>query len=502
MKIIRFVFCLVCIGIGGALFGQTRSPYFDQAAQVVPPLNYDSSQRYPAIVFLPYTTGTSEAQARSFGIPPGAQEEFVVILPAGRFTRDDYLPNFMQFVEWYEERLLQDLAAAFSQVSIDPGRVYLAGYSLGGDLGWALSVRNPDRFAGAVMSGTRASYPITEASRRTLRSTGYRGAFLIGDQEDINRSTGIERAHGQLDSEGIETMFRTYRGGHRLPPRELLLDSVSFVTRESAPAAWATAAKSDTTSGSWLSGSGASGSAAGSVGDVARTALLRTPSSHFGLMYEPGFEITGSGFQISPYQAVQLRAESLFDDIYLRGLTGLESRRTSEGDRLHALTQEVAIAYGRDHLWGAGFSWDWYRWFAEGDALRQYTVSAFWIHQRSMVNIPASVLEARFSFPRAFNPFVVRHVFNAELRYHLHVTDYIKVHAGLGSNTEQNRPYSEASEISTGLDHVLFFQVGAGFRFPGPFRWSVLHHGRLVSPVDSNTSESSASWRFGIEYLF
>ena len=131
MRVIRSVFCCIFIGLGLSAVGQARSPYFDQVARIVPPHNYDSSRRYPAIVFLPYTTGTSEAQARSFGIPPGEQEEFVVILPAGRFNRDDYLPNFMQFVEWYEERLMKDLNAALSQVSIDPGRIYLAGYSLG-----------------------------------------------------------------------------------------------------------------------------------------------------------------------------------------------------------------------------------------------------------------------------------------------------------------------------------------------------------------------------------
>ncbi|AFG38605.1 putative esterase [Spirochaeta africana] len=487
------------------VFGQARSRYFDQPAQIVPPRDYDSSRRYPAIVFLPYTTGTAAAQARSFGIPPGEQDQFVVILPAGRFTRDDYLPNFIQFVEWFEERLLQDLDTAKQNISIDPDRVYLAGYSLGGDLGWALTARNPQRFAGAVMAGTRASYPMTEGSRRNLSANGYRGAFLIGDREDTNRSLGIERAHALLDDEGIETMFRTYRGGHQIPPRELLQESVAFVTTASVAADWTGGPGDTRRSSAPAAGSGVNWERALDI------VALRTPTQHFGLRWEPGFEIGAAGFQRSPWHAGSLRAEGLFDDIYLRGVTSVESRRTSGQFRQTAIRQEAALAYGRGALWGAGITWDWNRWMSTSnedleelgsDALREFAISGFWIHPRRMRDIPSSVLELRYSVPRTLRPFIPQHVFNAELRYRLHVTDRILLQAAAGSSTEQNRPFTSTDQLDTGLDHVLSWQAGIGARIPGPFRWHLLHHGRWVKPLQGDPLGYDASWRFALEYLF
>ncbi len=506
IRITAFV-CLLCMA--PPLFGQTRSTYFDQPARVVPPADYDPERLYPAIVFLPYTTGTSEAQARSFGISPENQTEFVVILPAGRFNRDDYLPNFMQFVQWYEERLLEDIANAFQHTSIDPNRLYLAGYSLGGDLAWALSVRNPEFFAGAVMAGTRASYPLTDDARRSLTGIGYRGSFLIGNREIPERQNGIERAHASLEGSGIPTLFRTYQGGHQIPPRELLLESIAFVTQNETAAEWVEQEGSRATRG------GEAGSGIGGMDvqwdRILHTAALRTPGQHFGIRYDPGFEIGAEGFRLSPLHAGQLRAEGLFDDVYLRGITSLESRGTSGDYRLKAFRQEVAVAYGRGSLWGAGFSWDWNRWMTTGnadledagtDALHRFGISVFWIHPRRMRGIPASVLELRYFVPHTFKPFIPQEVFNAQVRYHLHVTDRIMLQTTFGSWTEQNMPLADRSGYDSRHDHVMGWNAGAGFRIPGPFRWNISHHGRWVKPAGGNPHDYRGSWRFSVEYLF
>lgn len=503
------------------LFGQTRSPYFDQEAEIVLPQGYDESQRYPAIVFLPYTTGTAEAQARAFGVPPGEQEEFIVILPAGRFQRSDYLPNFLQFVEWYEKRLLQELNRALRTTSVDPGRIYLAGYSLGGDLGWALSARNPDLFAGAVMAGTRASYPLGADARRRLLQRGYRSAFIIGNREIPERANGIERAHAELDNEGIAALFRSYDGAHELPPRSLMLEALAYVTSSERVADWSREVQERAHS-SAAAGSGAQRAAQGSGGAGSETvgarllsglatAVTREPTQNFGIRYQPGFEIAADGFRGSAPHAGQLRAEGLFDDIYLMGRTTLDSRPVSGSYRLNSLRQEVAVAYGRGAMWGGGFGWDWYRWMrstnSDADqsaqaAITQFNLSAFWIHPRRMQGIPASVLQLRYQIPRALDPFIWQNVFNAELRYHLHVTDWIQLQAGLGSRVEQNRPYQAVDQMRTGLDHVLAWQAGIGFRIPGPLRWEVMHAGRRAAPLGGTSQGYSGSWRVAVEYLF
>ena len=120
-------------------------------------------------VVLPPTGLEAARVAQYLGLDPQRQEDFILILPAGRPTRDEYLPDFVTFVEWYEERVLAELDSVLENYSADPERVYLGGYSLGGDLSWALAVRNPERFAGAVVAGSRTSYPVDSATLETLR---------------------------------------------------------------------------------------------------------------------------------------------------------------------------------------------------------------------------------------------------------------------------------------------------------------------------------------------
>ena len=520
MKAFWFGFFLVFVLVlvpPTTLSAQTRSAFFDQPAQIIPPEGYSSRNLYPAIIFLPYTTGTSQDQARAFGIVPGGQQEFFVILPAGRFQSHDYLPNFIQFVEWYEQRLLNDLNTALASYSIDPNRLYLAGYSLGGDLGWALTARNPDLFAGAVMAGTRASYPMTEGSREVLGMTGYRGYFLIGDREHPDRENGIRLAFSQLNSGGVRALLQTYPGGHEVPPQGHLTAGLEFITQAQRTAWTPTSQGRQGTTGSVVSP--ASPSAAirpGSSipwGSMARGVFLRHPSMYFGLRYVPNFDIGAEGFSSPAVHQGQFRAEGLFDDIYLRGLTTLGSLPLSTEYSMNSLTQEIALAYGGRSMWGLGFGWDWTRWFKaaedngeisspEDAPLRRFTASAFWIHPRRMQGVPASVLELKYQIPQTLSPFIAAHVFNGELRYRIHVTDRILLTAGLGSTTVQNAPVGDSSDLSEALDHELYWSAGFGFRAPGPFRWSVNHTGSRVAPVGGEGSGYRGSWSFALEYMF
>jgi predicted esterase len=205
---------VVCILVAaaGSAHAQQRPTFLDEPGKVVLPHGYTSEERYALYVFLPYTGGTSsEFYAKMASHIVG--DEAIVLLPNGRPRSGDYLPDFMSFVRWYEERLLTDIASAANRYSIDRGRIVLVGHSLGGDLGWALSLRNPELFAGAVMAGTRASYPASGGVVRVLSERGFRGAFIVGENENYARATGIERAEATLREAGIETRFRTIPGG-------------------------------------------------------------------------------------------------------------------------------------------------------------------------------------------------------------------------------------------------------------------------------------------------
>ena len=216
------------------LHGQNRSGYFDKPGQIVLPENYDEAREYPLLILLPYTGGTAEEKARAFGFEPGDQEDAVLLLPKGRFNASDYLPDFLSFVDWFEERLYSDISEAVETYSIDPGRIYVGGYSLGGDVSWALSVRNPEDFAGAIIAGSRSSHPVRNDSVETLAASGFRAAFLIGDSDTPNRYNGLNYAHGLLEQGGVETFYREYQGGHELPPQDLSIEALEFISDHEA----------------------------------------------------------------------------------------------------------------------------------------------------------------------------------------------------------------------------------------------------------------------------
>lgn len=205
-------FAVLCVA---PLEGQTqpRAPFLDVPGEIRLPRGYDGDREYPVIVFLPFTGGSAEDFYRRIeGELPSDQA--ILLLPEGRPVREDYLPDFISFVQWYEERLLADLDRLEREHRVRSDAVVMAGFSLGGDVAWALLLRNPERFRGAVMAGTRTSYPPTSPALQALADRDVRAALIIGRDELPARYTGIAGARETLRTAGVEVRFREVSGGH------------------------------------------------------------------------------------------------------------------------------------------------------------------------------------------------------------------------------------------------------------------------------------------------
>lgn len=165
-------------------------------------------------------TNAARAQTRA---------DYVAILPAGSPSTSDYLPGFSRFVGWLETRVLADLARAKSEHSVDDQRIYLAGFSLGGDSSWALLARHPEIFRGAVVMGSRASARPTRTGLALLRSRACRVAFAIGSSDDAARVSGAERAYAAVQAGNVPSQLAHYEGAHSAPDPDTLASLVRFV---------------------------------------------------------------------------------------------------------------------------------------------------------------------------------------------------------------------------------------------------------------------------------
>ncbi|MBN8613166.1 MAG: hypothetical protein J0L92_21420 [Deltaproteobacteria bacterium] len=214
---------LVC-ALGSSTLAQSRPAFFDQPSVIERVGTITEGQRVPLIVLLPPTGG----DARWVTPPPGIGPCVLLITP-GQPARSDYLPAFSRYLDWVEARVMADVERAIAEQPIDPDRIYLAGFSLGGDVGWGLLTRHPERFRGAVVMGSRSSARPRSSAIETMRSRGVRVAFVMGSADDATRRTGAQRAYESLVRSRITTQRFEHAGAHEMPPRELYARALTFV---------------------------------------------------------------------------------------------------------------------------------------------------------------------------------------------------------------------------------------------------------------------------------
>ncbi len=465
MSVLRASVLLFLVA-ASAGFSQSRSPALDSPSTIVLPEDYRTGMEFPVVVFLPYTNGDSEEQARAFGFRPGEHEGAVMVLPPGRFSTQDYLPDFLQFVEWYEERLLEDLRSLEDTYSVDTARVVLAGYSLGGDLAWALSVRNPRLFAGAVIGGSRSSYPVGQAALRELVDNAYRGAFLIGDSDSPQRFDGLNLARSRLEGAGGEVLYREYPGGHVNPPVDIAQEALNFTlggdratitsTIQARTGTRASRAASRT-----LFGTGVSG-----------------PTDRIILHADIPLDVSGrfsTGVGLASENRIRISGETLVSRLWLRGQLGYRALRPValpgvEGGTVHAMYGEASVAFGSAALWGAGVEWNWEQWITGADlsgdgnsrSIRDWPV--LWVHyvnRGSEAYVPRLTVSLGYRLPQAFSGVPVEHYLGFRAQSMYRPFTFLRLGAGAGVDTQQVLPLDGTIEFGELLQVRVFGLLSA-----------------------------------------
>lgn len=188
----------------------------------------------PLMILLPMTRGTAADVVRNWyaeSLPAKARERgLMVLLPSTPGSRANYAGAgaWDATLKRYVGQLDTEVADAVAHHGADPARVVLAGFSMGGDLAWALPQRNPERYSGAIIMGSRASLR-DEVALKRLTERGMRMFFFMGDSEAATRRSGSREARDILKQLGLDYRYAAAPGAHVTAPPWVFDQAIDFV---------------------------------------------------------------------------------------------------------------------------------------------------------------------------------------------------------------------------------------------------------------------------------
>jgi predicted peptidase len=230
----------------GKTVWEAKNEIEDQSI-IVTPADYDPKKKYGVLFTLPYTGGESRYYMRKYLNDWKTKDQLqnfydkfltkaninnpliLVLVPGYGSERDHDVKGFTNAIERYDNRIKKDLEILKKEYSIDDASLYLAGFSLGGDLSWALSHKNPTLFKGAIINGSRCGYP-TVNSIKILKEKNFKFYIGMGEQEWIVRTQGAQAAKVVLDKSQIENIYYEIpKRGHDFLPMENFIEALRFI---------------------------------------------------------------------------------------------------------------------------------------------------------------------------------------------------------------------------------------------------------------------------------
>jgi hypothetical protein len=161
------------------------------------------------------------------------KKSFITLIPDGYGSTNDHSwEGFEACIFRYENKILSDIEVISQKYNIDKSKIILVGYSLGGDLSWAISQRYPEKFKGAIISGSRCGYAEKGMMQRQAKQ-GVKYYIAMGEYETETRMKGAKYAITLLNNTGIKNQFKTISSvEHEATTYEQLKEALNFILFE------------------------------------------------------------------------------------------------------------------------------------------------------------------------------------------------------------------------------------------------------------------------------
>lgn len=202
-----------------------------EPSEIVMPLDFSPDRKYPLVIFLPWTGGEASRNHELYAHGFDRLEPFIsMITPEAASTQDHSSPGFEAATFRYENRILKDLKVLEERQIVDTNKIILVGFSMGGDMSWALAQRHPGIFRGAIISGSRTSWP-EKNSIAQIKSNGAKFYFVMGSDERADRLAGLTSTLGLLDKNQIPYKYERTPGNHVWPTFEQFAAGLEFLLK-------------------------------------------------------------------------------------------------------------------------------------------------------------------------------------------------------------------------------------------------------------------------------
>lgn len=202
------------------------------------PLHYTPGYAYPLIVWL-HGRGSDERQLQRI-MPLVSMQNYVAVAPRGmrmpeaEGEREGY--GWLQsdeHIRHAEQRVFDSIELAAHKYHIEPRRIFLGGFDVGGTMALRLAMSHPDRFAGVL--SLCGAFPAGGTPFGNLIAARRLGIFLAsgrasGDYPALQVCEDLRLLH----TAGLSITLRQYPCGQELMP-QMLTDINRWVMEQINP---------------------------------------------------------------------------------------------------------------------------------------------------------------------------------------------------------------------------------------------------------------------------
>lgn len=180
------------------------------------------SQNMPIIVMLNGLSSRGDVMVTPALKSLAEQDGFIIVAPTFIFDEKNWATqtSYQYPNAWSGQALLNIINKLKIQKRINPGKIYIMGFSAGAQFAGRFASAYSDKVSAAIVYGSGA--PI-----KLERNTNVRFLVGVGNQDINDRKLVASQLVKQAKALGIDAVYKEYNCGHSLCP-ELLNDTINF----------------------------------------------------------------------------------------------------------------------------------------------------------------------------------------------------------------------------------------------------------------------------------